>query len=157
LEVQGYTKSLEMHSAVFSKDGKVNQFLSENLLSLLQKEESIQGIDNFKLHDFWIEEAYKIGREYIAALRTSRKEQLQARNAKVINDRVESLKQSTEIEIERLTRLLQEARNPKIITMREGQIRNTRINLENKIKELTQKQEVTVSSDLVAGGYLVVE
>jgi superfamily II DNA or RNA helicase len=101
-----------------------------------------------------VDASYELARTHAFSDRDRIHHDLSRTSTAMAVERVESLRQSMTLRIERLTQIVGESRNDRIRKMRESQIRNIRLKTEAKVADIEQRQQVSVSVKPIAGGFL---
>ncbi|MBO8130957.1 MAG: DEAD/DEAH box helicase [Candidatus Marinimicrobia bacterium] len=110
----------------------------------------------YETKDF--ERIFKEAGEYLEMIREEEEQKLKRRNDTLVNNQIESVRQSATIKIKKaeeiIRKLKEQGKSDKdpIIRLHNGRIRNFKISMEEKIKELELKRAVSVGFNLIAGG-----
>jgi superfamily II DNA or RNA helicase len=113
--------------------------------------------------DRQFETEFKEAEEYLEMIREEEERKLRRSNDTLVNNQIESVKQATTIKIKKaeeiIRKLIEQGKTEEdpIVRLHKGRIRNFRISMEQKIKELEQKRPVSVGFDLIGGGLVKIE
>jgi superfamily II DNA/RNA helicase len=108
----------------------------------------------------WIDSAIQEGMEYIALLRSEEEEKLRQRNEALVQNQAESLRQATQLKIEKAKETITKLRlggqeeDSNIVRLYRSRIRNLEMGLDERLRVLDAKRSATVSFGLIAGGFL---
>ncbi|MCE7888662.1 MAG: hypothetical protein DYH12_02995 [Sorangiineae bacterium PRO1] len=101
--------------------------------------------------------AHEVATRWIAEDRDRREAELRQTNDEVIDAQLESLWLSSERQALYLREQIETQTDPSILRMREAQLRNQQLDLEERVRRLEAKRGVSVGRRLVAAGAMVVE
>lgn len=113
--------------------------------------------------DEFLEVAIKEAGEYLEMIREEEEKNLRRSNDTLVNNQIESVKQATAIKIKKaeviIKKYLEQGKTEedRIVRLHKGKIRNFKISMENKIRELEQKRPVSVGFSLIAGGVVRID
>ena len=108
----------------------------------------------------WVNSAIQDGMEYVALLRSEEEEKLRQRNEALVLNQVESLRQATQLKIEKAKETITKLRSggqeedSNIVRLYRSRIRNLEMGLDERLRALDAKRSATVSFRLIAGGFL---
>lgn len=128
---------------------------------IVRAKPSEKKLADYEDRDF--EAMFKEAEEYLEMIREEEEQKLKRTNDTLVNNQVESVKQAAAIKIkkaeETIGKLLEQGKTEedRIVKLHRGRIRNFRIAMESKIKDLEQKRAVSVGFNLVAGGVVRIE
>lgn len=110
-----------------------------------------------------LEKATGLADEFLGMLGAQEEEKLRQSNNVLVDNQIESVKQSTAIKIARAQKIIQnllgqghEDDSP-IVRLHRGRIRNLEMGLEEQIAKLQEKRPVSVGFTLIAGGTVEIE
>lgn len=101
--------------------------------------------------------------DYLGLLREEEEGKLKRANDALVDNRAESLRQSTKFKIKRANETIQkliqrgQSEDSAIVRLHKGRIRKMEDALEDQLKKLEQRRAVSVASNLTAGGTLRVD
>jgi len=129
-----------------------------NIVKAVSLEDNIA---NYEMEDF--EAMFKEAEGYLVMIREEEEQKLKKINDTLVNNQIESIKQAATIKIRKteeiIRKLLEQGKNDEdsIVRLHKGRIRNFRISMESKIKELEEKKSISVRFSLIAGGVVKIE
>jgi len=137
--------------------------LCDWFLGEIVKAESLddENLATYEVEEF--EKAFKEAGDYLELVREEEEQKLRKSNNTLVNNQIESVKQATAIKIKKAEEIIKKRKEESradedpIIRLHNGRIRNFKISMEEKIKELEQKKAVSVGFSLVAGGIVKIE
>lgn len=118
-------------------------------------------LPTYEAKDF--ERIFKEAGEYLEMIREEEEQKLKRRNDTLVNNQIESVRQAAAIKIkkaeETIRKLKERGKSDEdpIVRLHNGRIRNFKISMEDKIKELELKRAVSVGFNLIAGGVVRIE
>lgn len=128
---------------------------------IVKAESSKENLANYEDKDF--EAVFKEAGEYLEMIREEEEQKLKRVNDTLVNNQIESVKQAATIKIKKaeeiIRKLIEQGKTKEdtIVRLHNGRIRNFKISMEDKIKELEQKRPVSVGFNLIAGGVIRIE
>lgn len=131
------------------------------LAEIVKAEPTDESLSTYTVQD--LETAYKEAGEYLEIIRDEEEQKLRKSNDTLVNNQIESVKQAATIKIKKaeeiIRKLIEQGKTEEdpIVRLHKGRIRNFRISMEDKIKELEQKRPVSVGFNLIAGGAVKIE
>lgn len=162
LELTSFTKSLTFVPVVVDLESKiVNSNYSDKLFQILKSSIDIPGDIAPSREELISCEDSALN--YVIERKRTTEHELREINESLVNDRLSSLKQTFEIKMKKLDETIIKLKNNldeksiKILRMKESQKMNLTRNYESKRKNLESDKKVTVSHELVCGGYLNVK
>lgn len=136
--------------------------LCDWFLGEIVKAEPIKEIvANYKDEDF--EAILNEAEEYLEMIRVEEEQKMKKTNDALVNNQIESVKQAAAIKIKKaeeiIRKLLEQGKTEEdpIVRLHRGRIRNFRIAMEDKIRDLEHKRPVSVGFNLIAGGVVRIE
>ncbi len=138
-------------------DDLCDWFLGE----IVKAEPPNENLATYEDKDF--EVAFKEAGEYLEMKREEEEQKLRRSNDTLVNNQIESVKQASTIKIKKaeeiIRKLIEQGKTEEdpIVRLHNGRIRNFKISMEDKIKELEQKRPVSVGFNLIAGGVVKIE
>jgi hypothetical protein len=159
LEISSFTKSLTFVPVVVDlEDRTINPQYSENLLQILKNSVDFTGAVELSPEDIkYCEEA---ALNYMVAKKKQQETELKDINEVLVNDRLDSLKQTFDIKVAKLDEIIQKiSRNndensQKILRMKESQKLNVVSNYEYRKRVFESNKKIIISHELICGGYL---
>jgi ATP-dependent helicase HepA len=142
---------------VVAENGDVYAALSQQLLRLIQTSAFDCSGPLPKLEQAEMSEAERMAMIYMTARRDEIKAEINRSNEALVNARLAAITQSYEAKQRRVEQLRREAKDDRIIRMRQGQLRNMEAEYRLKKGEITKQRSVSVSFSLALRGYVVVE
>jgi len=133
-------------------DMHVETKLSQHFLRLLQSSSPYEFSAHESFNKVEFDEARQIAVQYSANQRNAQEIELQRSNDALVNARMNALEQTYRIKSERVKDFLRSASDPRIVRMREGQLRNIETKYHVQVNELEQQRLVSVSYSLELGG-----
>jgi hypothetical protein len=159
LEISGFTKSLTFVPVVVDLEtNKINSKYSENLLQILKDSDDYSGGVELSSRDF--QSCEESALNYMVAKKRQQELELRENNEALVNDRLDGLKQTFDIKIENIDKIIYklsvntDAKSMKILRMRESQKINITNNYERKKRIIESNKKIIVSHELICGGYL---
>lgn len=95
-------------------------------------------------------------------VREEEEKRLRRDNEILVNNRIESIRQTLDLKERRITRTIEKIRHhsrpdPRILRLHEGRLRNVRQNAETEIQKWEQRRSGSVGYRRVAGGIIYFE
>lgn len=142
---------------VAAENGTVYVALSQQLLRLIQTsaydcDGPLPGLGQAEMA-----ETERIARMYMTTRCAEIEAEIIRSNEALVNARLNAVTQSYEAKQRRVEKLRHEAKDERIIRMREGQLRNKEAEYRRKIGEIEEQRSVSVRFDLALRGYVTVE
>lgn len=162
LEISSFKKSLTFVPIVVDlKDKTINSKYSENLLYILKN--SIDFADTIDISSEDIKLCEEAALDYMVAKKRQQESELKDINESLVNDRIDSLRQTYDIKLAKLEEIIhkiggnEDEKSNRILRMRQSQKINTISNFENKKRALESQKKIIISHELICGGYLNVK
>jgi superfamily II DNA or RNA helicase len=118
---------------------------------------------SYEFENDQLEKASGLADEFLGMLRAEEEEKLRQSNNVLVDNQIESVKQSSAIKIGRAKKIIEnllgqghEEDSP-IVRLHRGRIRNLEMGLEEQVGKLQEKRAVSVGFTLVAGGIVHIE
>lgn len=150
LEEQGLTLRRTLHPVIIFDDGTFATESAKTLFSQLLNQSG--RVDNLDAGNGFISSQETLANNWIAEQRDRISIQANKRHSALINIRAASITESYDAKIRRAQQTLQAVSEARIVRMYEGQIRNLEAQRDRKLKELREKDHVSVSHSLIAAG-----
>jgi len=159
LEISSFTKSLTFVPVVVDlKDREINPHYSEKLLQILKS--SMDFPDSVKLSTEDIISCEEVALNYMVTKKKQQETELKESNEALVNDRLDSLKQTFDIKVAKLDEIIRkiseniDENSKKILRMKESQKINVVSNYEYKKRVFESNKKIIISHELICGGYL---
>jgi superfamily II DNA/RNA helicase len=117
----------------------------------------------FDFDNAQLDKATQLADDYLEELRADEERGLKQSNDALVENQIESVKQSTAIKMGRADRIIQNlllqghAEDSPIVRLHRGRVRNMEIGREERVAQLQTKRAVSVGFTLVAGGLVEIE
>lgn len=162
LEISSFKKSLTFVPIVVDPEDKtINLHYSENLLHILKNSIDFSGNVGISPEDIKLCEEAVL--DYMVAKKRQQENELKDINESLVNDRIDSLRQTYDIKLAKLEEIIHkisgnnDEKSNKILRMRQSQKINTISNFEHKKRVLESQKKIVISHELICGGYLNVK
>ena len=159
LEIKSFTKSLTFVPVVIEINNiQVSDSYSDNLFNIIKNSKDNDG--DITLDMETVRKCEKLALEHMIYEKKKKEQELKETNESLINDRLNSLKQTYEIRSKHLNDVIDRMRQnltentQKIINMKESQKINLTRNYEKRKRELEDDKKIVVSHELIGGGLL---
>lgn len=152
MTTEGVEKSSILKPIVIDHKYQRNFHLEEKLLAILQNVSQRQ--HPMVLADIDWEAIVDSAQQHFSEIRSTESSKLKSRNDALVNTRIAGLNQTFNSRIMRLQKQLENATDPRIKRMKQGQIDHQKTDLETRIKEVQTGRNVSVKGQLVLAGSL---
>ncbi len=155
VDIQAIDARLELAAVVMDQDCHTHNDLAEGLLGNITTMIDWTGPEPFDIVRNW-NKYLEIADRHSADNRGRIRRDAQSRNDALLDIRRTAIVNTYNAKLNRIQEQLADASNPRIVRMREGELRNRTADRDHKLQELETRREVSVGSNLLLQGIIMV-